>query len=436
MGYYNPIYRYGAEAFARDAVAAGRRRRDRRRSAARGGCRAGRAGARRRSRHRPPRDADQRRSRACRRSSRMPAALSITSRSPASPARARPRRRACADAVARLRRFTELPVAVGFGIRTPAQAAEVARAADAAVVGTALVDRLALNLDPDGNAKPGLVEAVLADVRGAGGRGAQRASGMNWLTNYVLPKIRVFRAQGGAGQSLAQMPVVRADAVSSRAGGKPAGLPQLRPSFPRSAARPGSSCCSTSGEFAADRDAEGRARSAALSRPQALHRPAARKPGRARGRPEPPMTRSRSPRGGSAASPAVVAAFDFAFMGGSMGVAVGEALRRGGAARGRARGGADRRTGLGRRADAGGHPVADADAAHDPCRRHGQGSGAALHRRADRSDDRRRVGLVRDARRHHPGRARRDHRVRRRAGHPGNDPREAARAVPARRVPA
>ena len=79
-------------------------------------------------------------------------------------------------AVARLRRFTDLPVAVGFGIKTPAQAAEVAQAADAAVVGTALVDRLALNLDPDGNAKPGLVEAVLADVRAlaAGVRGGRR----------------------------------------------------------------------------------------------------------------------------------------------------------------------------------------------------------------------------------------------------------------------
>jgi tryptophan synthase alpha chain len=70
-----------------------------------------------------------------------------------------------ANAVSRLRRFTRLPVAVGFGIRTPEQAAAVARAADAAVVGSALVQRLALNLDPDGRARPGLVEAVLADVR-------------------------------------------------------------------------------------------------------------------------------------------------------------------------------------------------------------------------------------------------------------------------------
>jgi tryptophan synthase alpha chain len=68
------------------------------------------------------------------------------------------------SAVARLKRHTSLPVAVGFGIKTPAQAAEVARVADAAVVGTALVDRLAANLDDQARAKPGLIEAVLGDV--------------------------------------------------------------------------------------------------------------------------------------------------------------------------------------------------------------------------------------------------------------------------------
>jgi tryptophan synthase alpha chain len=68
-------------------------------------------------------------------------------------------------AVERLRRFTKLPVAVGFGIKNPVQAAEVAKAADAAAIGTVIVDRLALNLDPDGKAKPGLVDAVLADIR-------------------------------------------------------------------------------------------------------------------------------------------------------------------------------------------------------------------------------------------------------------------------------
>jgi tryptophan synthase alpha chain len=47
-----------------------------------------------------------------------------------------------APAVARLRSASGLPVAVGFGIRTPAQAAAVARVADAAVVGSALVDEI------------------------------------------------------------------------------------------------------------------------------------------------------------------------------------------------------------------------------------------------------------------------------------------------------
>ena len=48
--------------------------------------------------------------------------------------------------------------------------------ADAAVVGTSLVDRLARNLDADGKAKPGLVDAVLADIRALaeGVRGARR----------------------------------------------------------------------------------------------------------------------------------------------------------------------------------------------------------------------------------------------------------------------
>ncbi len=48
-----------------------------------------------------------------------------------------------APAVARVRTASGLPVAVGFGIRTPAQAAEIARVADAAVVGSALVDAVA-----------------------------------------------------------------------------------------------------------------------------------------------------------------------------------------------------------------------------------------------------------------------------------------------------
>jgi tryptophan synthase alpha chain len=68
------------------------------------------------------------------------------------------------NAVTRLRRHTELPVAVGFGIRSPEQAAAIARAADAAVVGSALVDRIAGALDARGRAGAGLAEAVLGPV--------------------------------------------------------------------------------------------------------------------------------------------------------------------------------------------------------------------------------------------------------------------------------
>jgi tryptophan synthase alpha chain len=67
-------------------------------------------------------------------------------------------------AVNRLKRHTNLPVAVGFGIKTPAQVAEVGKVADAAVVGSALVDIIEANLDDNGNAKAGLVDKALAFV--------------------------------------------------------------------------------------------------------------------------------------------------------------------------------------------------------------------------------------------------------------------------------
>lgn len=71
---------------------------------------------------------------------------------------------AIADAVARLKRHTDLPVAVGFGIKTPEQARKVSSVADAAVVGSAIVDRIKAGLDADGRPKAGLVDSVLAYV--------------------------------------------------------------------------------------------------------------------------------------------------------------------------------------------------------------------------------------------------------------------------------
>ncbi|MET4805814.1 tryptophan synthase subunit alpha [Limibacillus sp. MBR-115] len=71
-----------------------------------------------------------------------------------------------AEAVARLKRHSDLPVAVGFGIKTAEQAREIARVADAAVVGSALVDCLKATLDEDGKAQPATINTVLDFVKG------------------------------------------------------------------------------------------------------------------------------------------------------------------------------------------------------------------------------------------------------------------------------
>jgi tryptophan synthase alpha chain len=49
------------------------------------------------------------------------------------------------DRVSEIRRYTKLPVAVGFGIATPEQAHEVAKIADAVVVGSAIVQEIDAN---------------------------------------------------------------------------------------------------------------------------------------------------------------------------------------------------------------------------------------------------------------------------------------------------
>jgi tryptophan synthase alpha chain len=82
------------------------------------------------------------------------------------------------DAVARIKRHTQLPVCVGFGIRTPEAAGDIARHADGAVVGTALVDALRGSLDAEGRATAKTVNAVadLAASLAQGVRGAKQAA--------------------------------------------------------------------------------------------------------------------------------------------------------------------------------------------------------------------------------------------------------------------
>ena len=72
---------------------------------------------------------------------------------------------AVAGHVARIRNMTDLPVAVGFGINTPEQAAEIAGIADAAVVGSALVNIIAENLDANDNPAAGTADKVLDLVK-------------------------------------------------------------------------------------------------------------------------------------------------------------------------------------------------------------------------------------------------------------------------------
>ncbi len=163
MGYFNPIYVYGVEAFLRDARFAG----------VDGlivvDC--------------PPEEDDElclpalsaglsfiRLATPTTDEARLPAVLSntsgflyyvsiagITGAAAPDPARV-------ADAVRRLKRRTSLPVAVGFGVKDPAGAAAIAGFADGVAVGTALVEAVRHSLN-EGVASASTVPAVAALVQ-------------------------------------------------------------------------------------------------------------------------------------------------------------------------------------------------------------------------------------------------------------------------------
>jgi tryptophan synthase alpha chain len=73
--------------------------------------------------------------------------------------------------VAKIRSNTPLPIAVGFGVSNPEQAAQVARSADAVVVGSAIVNQIArYGQSPELVARVGeFVQALAAAVRREGG---------------------------------------------------------------------------------------------------------------------------------------------------------------------------------------------------------------------------------------------------------------------------
>ncbi|MGI9317423.1 MAG: tryptophan synthase subunit alpha [bacterium] len=63
--------------------------------------------------------------------------------------------------VARIKQHTDLPIAVGFGIKSAEQVKETAKIADAVVVGSALVQRIA-----DGSERSSSAEQICDDVHG------------------------------------------------------------------------------------------------------------------------------------------------------------------------------------------------------------------------------------------------------------------------------
>ncbi|MEC7559615.1 MAG: tryptophan synthase subunit alpha [Pseudomonadota bacterium] len=81
------------------------------------------------------------------------------------------------EAYARISSATDLPVVTGFGIRTPEQAGQAASLSDGAIVGSAVVDIIADNLASDGTGTPEIVSKIAAFVGdladGVAGRGAK-----------------------------------------------------------------------------------------------------------------------------------------------------------------------------------------------------------------------------------------------------------------------
>ena len=178
MGYYNPIYVYGVEAFLADAVSAGvdglivvdlppEEDDELCKPAMRAGLNFVRLAT-------PTTD-----------DARLPAVLANTSgfvyyvSITGITGAATPDFGKVAGAVARIKRHTKLPVAVGFGVKNAASAEAIARGADGVVVGTAIVEAIRGSLDSELKATDRTVPAVadlVADIAAGVRRVAKSAA--------------------------------------------------------------------------------------------------------------------------------------------------------------------------------------------------------------------------------------------------------------------
>ena len=102
-----------------------------------------------------------------------------------------PRRELATDArrlVKRLRRYTRLPIAVGFGISTAEQVREVAQFADAAVVGSAIVQAV-----ENAASRGGAPQAVAELVKQLSAFSSQPSGGSTAAAVSAAPRPRIFR---------------------------------------------------------------------------------------------------------------------------------------------------------------------------------------------------------------------------------------------------
>ena len=163
MGYYNPIYIYGVDSFSADAADAGvdgliivdvppEEDSELREPAAKAGIDFVRLTT--------PTSDDERLPTLMRAASGFVYYVSITGITGTRSAETS----SVANAVARVRKYTDLPLAIGFGIKTPEQAADIARVADAAVVGSAIVDRIASAISGGAGSTHDPVQSVLQFV--------------------------------------------------------------------------------------------------------------------------------------------------------------------------------------------------------------------------------------------------------------------------------
>jgi len=163
MGYYNPIHIYGVDSFAEDAADAGvdgliivdvppEEDPELREPAARAGIDFIRLTT--------PTSDDERLPVLMRAASGFVYYVSITGVTGTRSAETS----SVADAVTRIRKYTDLPLAIGFGIKTPEQAADIARVADAAVIGSAIVDRIASAVPGGAGSSKDSVQSVLQFV--------------------------------------------------------------------------------------------------------------------------------------------------------------------------------------------------------------------------------------------------------------------------------